>query len=185
MESIDKMTLELLMNRTNYNKYVEKTDPKKFEDYKIYKQKIRKYKSRILALTQQYLDNPDLQISLETNDSFADYAKTIIKHFEMDDLEKSCSYGEKEKEKDEDILFDPTQMTSFEESDNEDNKPADHYHEEEDNKETDEETIYAFEKTGKSFWSKDRVVKKSSNSRFTMDMYVKRNGNGNGIGNKK
>ena len=180
MESIDKMTLELLMNRTNYNKYVEKTDPKKFEDYKIYKQKIRKYKSRILALTQQYLDNPDLQISLETNDSFADYAKTIIKHFEMDDLEKEYSYGEKENDKDEDILFDSTKMSSsFNEDDSEDNE-TDIYHEEKTNKETDKESdVYAVEKTGKSFWSKDRVVKKSSNSRFTMDMYVKRNVNGN------
>jgi hypothetical protein len=173
MESIDKMTLELLMNRTNYNKYVEKTDPKKFEEYKLYKQKVRKYKSRILGLTRQYLDNPDFQLTIETNDSFADYAKTLIKHFEMNDLENECVYGGgKGKEKDEDILFDPTEMTSFEqketrvEEDEEDEN--EHDNDEEDTKET-------IEKTGKSFWSKDRVVKsRTTSSRFTMDMYAKK-----------
>ena len=109
MDAFAQLTLELFMNKTAYNRYVEQTDPDKHEEHKEYKQKARKYKDSILYITRQYLDNPDIQITSEMNDMFSDYCKTCIKYFELKDLEETCSYERKE-ELDEDIMFDPDQM---------------------------------------------------------------------------
>jgi len=111
MENIDKLTLELLMNKTNYNKYMEKTNPEKHKEQREFHQKIKKFGPRIQHLTRKFLENPDFQINLEMNDMLEGYARTFIKYLEMKDLEKTCS-GCYEKEKDEDILFDPTEMNS-------------------------------------------------------------------------
>jgi hypothetical protein len=111
MENIDKLTLELLMNKTNYNKYMEKTNPEKHKEQREFHQKIKKFGPRIQHLTRKFLENPDFQINLEMDDMLEGYARTFIKYLEMKDLEKTCS-GCYEKEKDEDILFDPTDMNS-------------------------------------------------------------------------
>jgi len=111
MENIDKLTLELLMNKTNYNKYMEKTNPEKHKEQREFHQKIKKFGPRIQHLTRRFLENPDFQINLEMDDMLEGYARTFIKYLEMKDLEKTCS-GCYEKEKDEDILFDPTEMNS-------------------------------------------------------------------------
>ena len=117
MENIDKVTLELLMNKTNYNKYMEKTNPEKHKEQREFHQKIKKFGPRIQHLTRKFLENPDFQINLEMNDMLEGYARTFIKYLEMKDLEKTCCGGGGggeyfEKEKDEDILFDPTEMNS-------------------------------------------------------------------------
>ena len=113
MEDISKMTLELLMNKKSYSRYMENTDPSKYQERQDYLAKVRKYKGRILNLTRQYMENPDLQITTEMNLMFAEYTRMFIKYFEMKDLEESCCF-EWKKEKDEDILFDPNQMESCE-----------------------------------------------------------------------
>ena len=109
MEDISKMTLELLMNKKSYNRYIENADPIKYQERQNYFTKIRKYKTRILDLTRQYIDNPDLQITTEMNDIFSEYTRIFIKYFEMKDLEESCCF-EWKKEEDEDVLFDPKKM---------------------------------------------------------------------------
>jgi hypothetical protein len=109
MEDISKMTLELLMNKKSYSRYMENTDPSKYQERQDYLAKVRKYKGRILNLTRQYMENPDLQITTEMNLMFAEYTRIFIKYFEMKDLEESCCF-EWKKEEDEDILFDPNQM---------------------------------------------------------------------------
>jgi len=104
MENIDQLTLELLMNKTNYYKYIEKTDEKKYKEREEYIKNVKKYKLRILEITQRYLEDPDLQISLEMNDMFSDYCKTCIKHFQIKTFENSFNKN------DEEVLFDPEQM---------------------------------------------------------------------------
>jgi hypothetical protein len=99
MEHIDKLTLELLMNKTTYQKYVEKTDPKKYEEHRQYCHKIDVYHSRILNMTREYLENPDKQVTLDMNQAFFDYAKSCIRHFEEEEIQSS-SPSQKE-----DILF--------------------------------------------------------------------------------
>lgn len=115
MDSIDQMTLSFLMNKNTYNRYVEQTDPAKYKEQQEYRKKIRKYKDRILSITRRFIENPDLQITLEMNDMFSDYCKTCIKYFELKDLENSCSYEKGDQEEDE-MLFDPEQMRDYEEN---------------------------------------------------------------------
>jgi len=94
--SINKMTLEFLMNRSKYKKYVEKVDPSKHRENEKHLQKICTYKHRILNLTSDLLDDPELMITLDVGESFHDYMRTLIRYFEMKDMEKH----------DGDVLFD-------------------------------------------------------------------------------
>lgn len=111
MDEFSQLTLELFMNKNAYNRYVEKTDPNKFQERQDYINKALKYKGRILDITRRYIDNPDLQITTEMNDMFSDYCKTCIKYFELKDLEEACTC------KDEDeTMFDPQQMDDCEDN---------------------------------------------------------------------
>lgn len=84
---LDKLTLELLMNKTNYKKYIEKTDPKKFDEDHNFLARIRKYRGRILSLTEDYLENPDIQITLDINQAFYDFMKSVIRYLEDQDIQ--------------------------------------------------------------------------------------------------
>lgn len=86
MERIDKLTLELLMNKTTYQKYIEKTDPVKFEEEKSFKEKVELYSNRIMEITKAYVENPDKQITLDMNHAFYEYTKRCIQHFEDEDV---------------------------------------------------------------------------------------------------
>lgn len=122
METIDKLTLELLMNKNTYSRYIEKTDPGKSKEEKEFRKKITKYKTRMLSLTMKHLDDPNFQINTELSTMISEYARTFIKYFEMNDLEISCFYSnEKEDEaEDENTMFgtiDPTTDDIFEHND--------------------------------------------------------------------
>lgn len=112
MDDFAQLTLELFMNKNAYNRYMEKTYPGKHEEREEYIKNMKKYKNRILYITRQFLENPDLQITCEMNDMFSDYCKTCIKYFELKDLEEVCSY-ERNEETDEDTMFDPEQMVDY------------------------------------------------------------------------
>jgi hypothetical protein len=130
---IDKMTMELLMNKTQYQKYVCLTDPKKHLENQEFNRKLRKYKNQIMNLTNELIVDPNKQITNDVNQGFQDYARTLIEHFEIKEMENP-----EKPVLDEDVMFDPTAM-------------------EEDSTLEDTSAI-------KSFWGKDRVVKKKSTS---------------------
>lgn len=87
MDRIDKLTLEYLMNKNTYNRYIEKTDPNKYKQEQEFREKINKYKSNMISLTLQYLDNRDFQVNNELDVMMDEYAKTFIQYFEMKDSE--------------------------------------------------------------------------------------------------
>jgi len=134
---IDKVNLEYLMNRSQYKKYVSKTDPKKHFENELFLSKINKYKSRILYLTEKLVSNPEEAITLDVNDGFNQYVKTLIKHFEIKDMEND----------DNDTLFEKIDDNSIDKIIN--NDEEDDY-----NKDLLEENS-----NKKSFWGKNRVVK--------------------------
>jgi len=106
MESIDKITLELLTNKNQYNKYLSKENPKKYKEHQDYLEKIKKNKQKILNLSKKFLENPETNFNLEMNEMFTIFAKTSIRYLEMRELENENLYnfGENEKEEDE-VLF--------------------------------------------------------------------------------
>ena len=102
--SIDKLTLELLINKQQYSKYLSKTDPKKYDEFKEYKSKLRKYAVDIVDMTSQLIENPNHPYSVEIEETFNAFSKSIFRYFEMKELEKSNEYNQDYK-KDEDMML--------------------------------------------------------------------------------
>lgn len=87
MEGIDKMTMELLMNKKKYNKYISKTDPELYDKKQQDFAKMQKYAARILDLTEGLLNDPNMEVQNDVNDTFIQYVKTCMYHFETKDME--------------------------------------------------------------------------------------------------
>jgi hypothetical protein len=92
LPDIDKVTLECFMNKTRYNKYVAKTDPKRSAETTEYLANIKKYCSKIKDVTGDLLDDPTQPITNEVNEAFDSYMKTLIQHFQTKELENRGSY---------------------------------------------------------------------------------------------
>ena len=93
MDEIDKITLQLLTNKVQYNKYLSKEDPKKFREHQEYLEKIVKFKPKISNLSKQFLENPEKSFNLEMDEMFSIFAKTSIKYLEMRELEMENLYN--------------------------------------------------------------------------------------------
>jgi len=163
--SIDKLTLELLINKQHYSKYLSKTDPKKHDEYKEYKSKLRKYSVDIVDITSQLIDNPKTMFSAEIEETFDAYVKSIFKHFELKELEKSNEYNHDDyKNEDEDVMFGNCDNLLQNKQDNEYEDTA-----EQDTEDPEQSPMM------KSFWSKDKVVKqKGKIPYYDMTMFQKK-----------
>lgn len=142
---IDKITLELFMNKTKFNKYISKTDPKRHSEYEQFLDNIRRYKKPILKLTTELFEDPAKPITNEVNEVFEHYVKTLIRYFKVKEIENANEYNKCDAE-DEDVMF-----GTMDEHEN---------HQE-------EEQPLSESPNMRSFWGKDRV-KKSSISAFSM-----------------
>ena len=100
MNDMDKLTMEMFMNKKLYHRFIEKTDPKKYDEQQTYIRNMKKYQEKILSITRQYLENPHLQITTELNQMFSDYCKTCVKYFQVEERANDP----------EDTLFDPEHM---------------------------------------------------------------------------
>jgi hypothetical protein len=112
-EYIDKITLQFLTSKAQYNKYLSTSDPKKFEEQQTHLGKIAKYSNVIMSMTEEYCANPNKQRTNEMDEAFNNYVRTCIKYLEMKEMEGSCDheYGNRdvEIENDEDeVLFGET-----------------------------------------------------------------------------
>jgi hypothetical protein len=95
---MDELTLALLMNKNHYRKYVEQTNPEQsILDNKSIDDK-RKYRDKILQITANMIDSPDLQISTDINQIFNTYTKHLIRHFKMKENERqhNSQYNEED-----------------------------------------------------------------------------------------
>jgi len=103
---IDKLTMEMFMNRKNYKKYLEKTDPIKFSDLQMHHSDIEKYRGSIISITDDLLENPNLQISNEVNQIFDSYTRVIIRYLKHKEFENSLDNENNKQNIDEDMMFD-------------------------------------------------------------------------------
>lgn len=107
MEGIDKMTMELLMNKRKYNKYISKADPDKYEKRQQEFAKMQRYASRIMHLTEDLLNDPNMEVQNDVNEAFLQYVKTCMYHFENKDLELAgCKDYYEHDDEDDDVMFD-------------------------------------------------------------------------------
>jgi hypothetical protein len=95
---IDKLTLELLLNKTHYQKYLSKTDPQKHAEYCEFLDKLARFREDILQMTTDLLDNPKKMYTNEVGDAFNSYAKALVKYLEIEQANKSD-------DDDDDVLF--------------------------------------------------------------------------------
>lgn len=100
-EMIDKLTLELLMNKSHYKRYIANTDPTKHAEMVKHNALITKYKYKIMNLTNDMLSDPSKQITTNVNEAFNGYVKTLIQYFQMKELENTSN----ERSDGDDVLF--------------------------------------------------------------------------------
>lgn len=151
--SIDKLTLELLINKQHYSKYLSKTDPKKHDEYKEYKSKLRKNSVDIIDITSQLIENPKTMFSSEIEETFDAYVKSIFKYFEIKELEKANEYNnDYYKNDDEDVMFGNCDNLLQKKQETNDQE----------NTETNDTESTEQSPMMKSFWGKDKVIKKNS-----------------------
>ena len=148
-EFVDKFTLELLMNKNHYQRYISQTNPKRYAEIQEYHDNIELYREQIDNLTNEMLNDPQKQITTDVNEAFENYMKTLIKYFQMKKME-GCGDGKKSSgydgDDDDEVLFGNVSNT-------------DGYR----------ENI----SSSKSFWSKERVVKQTD-PYYSMKMFSKR-----------
>jgi len=142
-ENIDNLTLELLINKNRYQKYLSKKDPEKYREYQEYYSKLKLYMDEIIQLTVEMAENPKTNISLDISETFDKYAKSCIKYLEMKEMENKNEknfYKSDETEEDDDSLFGNIDVPREPES-------------------------------SKSLWG-ESIVKKNNINAFTMDMFI-------------
>jgi hypothetical protein len=138
-EMIDKLTLELLMNKSHYKRYIANTDPTKHAEMVKHNALITKYKYKIMNITNDMLSDPSKQITTSVNEAFNGYVKTLIQYFQMKELENKSN----EHSDEDDVLFGNMAEDAGNAAESEQNEPV--------------------EPIMKSFWGGSRVVKQKQN----------------------
>lgn len=110
MDSVDRLTLELFTNKTQYRKYLSKNDPDKYNILVEKREKYEKYKREILEKMENMLSFPDLAVSALVQETFENFVDVLIKEIETNaldvkDLEGSGSGYGSDSENEEDMLF--------------------------------------------------------------------------------
>lgn len=95
---VDRITLETLMNRTNYGKYLSKIDPKRHAEHQDFLTKLRKYKTKILEKTETMMNKPKTMYTNEVHETFTTYMKTLIRFLEVEEQNRTG-------DSDDDMLF--------------------------------------------------------------------------------
>jgi len=114
LSSVDKVSMELLMNNHHYVKYLSKTNPQKHDEFLAYRKTLEKYHDKIIHITSKLLNDRTYQINNIVSESFHAYTKNCIQYLENKEREEKCtkdSYSDDSQEEDE-IMFDPKHMES-------------------------------------------------------------------------
>jgi hypothetical protein len=144
-EYLNKLTLELFMNKNTYQKYISQTNPELNNKLREHYDSITKYKTRILKLTNELLDDTSLQITTDVNETFNDYVKCLVSHFKMKEFDNNDSY-----ETDTDTLF-----GTIEDNDIQENNSSKTEHD------IEEDIPSSFSVAQHNLWGGKRVVRKN------------------------
>lgn len=94
MNDIDRLTLQLFTSRDRYNKVLKHSNVNEYNENQQYIQSCKKYKRRILEMTEQLLNNPYTPVSNDTNTAFEEYSRILIRYFENKDYEKQMELSD-------------------------------------------------------------------------------------------
>jgi len=92
---MDKLSFELLTNRRQYRKYLDKIDPKKFEETEELRANAVKYRSRIMAAMKDYLYDTLSEFNAEIDEILPSLIRQFVRYFEAKDMEEKSEkrYG--------------------------------------------------------------------------------------------
>lgn len=102
MADFDQLSMEMLMNKSQYDKYLSKTNPAESNARKKFHKSIKRHKPEILKLTKQFLDDPTTDFNLSVNAILENYAKTVIQYIQMKSIDNKTNGGCYENDYDED-----------------------------------------------------------------------------------
>ena len=114
LSTLDDFTMQCLMNKSQYNKYLEKSNPIKYKKMSDFQNKKIFYKDGIIELVKDYLTNMRFSVSNELDESFESFVKSCIKHFEMVEFEKNVEHKSKynfNDDHDDDVIFEKINNT--------------------------------------------------------------------------
>ena len=85
---IDKLTIELMMNKTQYKKYLAKREPAKFQEQEEDFQRTQLNRAKILAIFTDLLDNPTAQYTHNIESLFVKFTNESIEYIETQEYMK-------------------------------------------------------------------------------------------------
>tara|TARA_E500000178_G_C16840652_1_gene670390 strand:+ start:64 stop:519 length:456 start_codon:yes stop_codon:yes gene_type:complete len=91
---VDQMTMELLMNKNSKHKYKSKTNPENKLMYIDHNNELLKYKTQILEITEQKINDSHTQINGDLDTIFDAYVLACIRHFKQKEIERSNLFNE-------------------------------------------------------------------------------------------
>lgn len=84
MDNMNRMTMELLLNKTHYAKYLAKTDSTKHAEFQQFVDSLRKFHNPIMDITKRLIREPkSTTFSQDMLDSFQTYAQSVIRFLEI------------------------------------------------------------------------------------------------------
>ena len=107
---VDKITLELLLNKTAYQKYLSKSEPQKFAEYQEFLENCDKHKRQMVNITCSLINNPETEnFGKDLTNAFETYAKVLIRYLELKEMTDSIQAENNQeynvRDLDEDVLF--------------------------------------------------------------------------------
>ena len=107
-KSIDQLTMSLLLNKTQYHKYLAKTDAQKHAEYCEFLEGCSLHREQIVDITVKLLDNSNKSkenkhYSQDVQNAFDEYARTVIRYLEVQE-----SMNSRYKDEDEYMMFPPS-----------------------------------------------------------------------------
>jgi len=147
MNDMDRLTLELFTNKSQYKKYLSKIEPENYNEMQRFREKCLEYKYEILKQVEMLLTETDEDNDQNQyiQDSFGIFAREIIKDIERKrekevDSDNAIYENEDDEYDDEDVLFPPDKMMESDKI----VEPVEKY----------------------SFWGKERVIQQNASKDF-------------------
>ena len=104
--NVDKLTLEYFTNKTTYNKYLAKKDPRSFEKTDHFQKQLRENQDELIALVSQYIESPDDIPHKKMRDAFNHLMIDCLSVLEKNNSSSNEIYENETKvAKDEDEMF--------------------------------------------------------------------------------
>lgn len=110
---IDNLTLELLINKNHYKKYLSQKDPEKYKEYQEYYSKLKLYQDDIVQITMNLIENPKKQYSRDISELFEQYSKMCIRYLEMKEIENQKHDGFEKITEEDEVLFESMEDTNL------------------------------------------------------------------------